>query len=1263
MRNLKKLLALTLALAMAFSLMLGASAADVKFEDYPDKDSITAEFTEGVQVLTGLKVFQGDEKGFRPGDKITRAEAAAVIYRAVTGDVTNRQNDLYKDYGTFTDVSSDDWFAGYVGYCQNAGYIKGTTPTTFNPYGQVTGYEVLAMILRAVGYGKGNEFVGSQWQVNVAALSRQLGVTRNVTAAHMEQTLNMAAPREVVADLVFMTIATVPTVTYTPALAYNDKQSVAGADSNIFNVTLGQQVFGLYHDITWQVIDAWGNPGYRWYNNGAWDGKSVTSVWGGKGYMIPANHPWYTSTRDSAPVATIKQAPDYETTEQVRECDVADAVDFDVEENFRLYVNQKTPLTDDYRVVATDTVTKVGGQGRLTKVYYEMENPWFTDTADNHDKVVTMVDTMLARVTAKTDAKLDPAGHVITPAKLEVTIYDGESKTNVTSVAANSQSTRIISKKSDDAANWDEYAAGDYILINAYTEKFKTATDGANFAKWGNNIDRDDQAKLEKAAFETNKVVDVTNSSYPTNTLVQSINAWVLQKAESKQGKQTVTYWNQGKHQVDGTDYNDQICLFLDRAGSVTNTTFTWFFDQYENLIGIGDAKATNYGVITSVYAAFVQGDSQTDGKVKAMATVRYTDGTTGTVEVDRFLMSQGSNVPDVGTTNGQDYGANPNTALQMNGTVDVNGVATPVTADNTICLWPVYDNASHSAMSAGPAAVNPTPTSAEAENVGWLYMAPSAVTNTNAHFGTSTYASDAFGILFDHMFEFTTASDDTVVAIEVAGHTLDTNGVNLAANTPGTAAENATNMNNGLYVNNFNGAANATNGKLFKSLGFLTLDNATANAARANVWLDSDTEIIIRSGNYSRGLSVYTLDTLPGDVTLDNGAEVDWADVDGDGRADYLYIAGNVPGVITYGLFYYNGGAARWDAASSTGTIEGYLNGDAETITTTNRTVFNTIQGSNGYSAHLFALQMRNDVVASVMEADNGRGSIWGQYILAEYTAADAWRNTTDTVLKFDSTGVADANGKVNQIRTGSEYFGVGAAHGNSYTAVTEAVYYNTGDATTNMRYERVSLGNRIVVYSGTTDGDVYYIAPTAKIIGELEWLNSRVCDVTIVYENGAALSATQVYITPDPDVTPDDNGVPSTQRNMTLNSIRLDNTTTPNQLKFYVTLDNISDFNSGVAGVTTASLKVVSLENNLTGAVLLTNTTVSTSAFATANTDGSTYVVSVNYPGGSLNNTAGQSYSVKVEVTLTGTANATLGGGSLTRTYTVTVPNMAIL
>ena len=106
MRNLKKLLALVLAMVMAFSLMLSAGAVDYK--DYPDKDNITEEFKEAVQVLTGLKVFQGDEGGFRPGDTITRAEVAAIIYRIATGDVEGKQVKIYADYGNFTDVPRDE---------------------------------------------------------------------------------------------------------------------------------------------------------------------------------------------------------------------------------------------------------------------------------------------------------------------------------------------------------------------------------------------------------------------------------------------------------------------------------------------------------------------------------------------------------------------------------------------------------------------------------------------------------------------------------------------------------------------------------------------------------------------------------------------------------------------------------------------------------------------------------------------------------------------------------------------------------------------------------------------------------------------------------------------------------------------------------------------------------------------------------------------------------------------------------------------------
>ncbi len=1181
MRNLKKLLALTLAMVMAFSLMLTANAA-VKYDDYTDKDSITDEFTEAVQVLTGLEVMQGDEKGFRPSDKITRAEAAAVIYRAVTGDVTNKQNDLYKDYGTFTDVKSDDWFAGYVGYCQNAGYIKGTSPTTFNPYGQVTGYEVLAMILRAVGYGKNNEFTGSSWQVNVAALARQLGVTRNVTAAHMEQTLNMAAPREVVADLVFMTIATVPTVTYTPALAYNDKQSVAGADSNVFNITLGQQVFGLFHDTTWQVIDQWGNPGYRWRNNGAWNGSSVTTVAGGKGYMIPANHPWYAATSDTKTVATIAQAPDYETTVQVKECDVAAALEdkgFDDEELFNLYVNQNTALTDSYRVVAVDTVTKVGGQGRLTKVYFEMENPWFTDDTDNHDMVVTMVDTYLARVNNVIEAKLDPAGHVITPAQLEVTIYDGPSKTWANAADTSKISNRIITKGSTDATNW-EYSKGDMILLNAWTSK-------ANNVPVGNTDHATTQADIEKAAFETNKVRGTDGGfMYAGAVGTNKTNVWVQKVAESFQGKQTSLAWNTGKHNVDSKDYDDQMTLYLDRANRVTNTTFTWYLDQYGNIIGIGDAHAVNYGVITSIYSAQKQGETDTTGGVKAVANVTYTDGTTGTVEINRFLTSWGTSLVDADDNSAvnTDYSAVPGTTLDITAN-QVLATAVNAGADNTIELVPVFDTNLHSALTTS--AANPTfnRTAAGIAATGWLYISPSTVTNTNAHFSTGATGNwDNFGILYDNLFRFSVADDNSVVATEVAGSYTNN----------GTASNFAnTNVN---FTRMANIAVNAE-GTLYKSLGYMTLANAAnANGTAAGtnyVYMDNDTQILVRLADGSArrtNLASYTLTTLPGNVTIVNGSEVDWADIDGDGRADVVYIdQGTIPSTVTYGLFYYNGGVANWDGATRTGTIAGYLNGEEKTITVNDWTRFNTIQNSQNYAAHLFALQFTNDNVTAVLQAKhtvNGgaAAATTNGQILSGASAVKiaAPFNGGNPVVAANATISTSFDATPNATGTN---FAIGAANGNPYTVTTEAMYYHDepvgatlAGGQSQVVYTRTSLGHRIDVVGAGADN--YWLAPGCKIVGELSWLNTYECDVTMVYDAANANAVTEIYITMDPDITPESpvvtftGNVSSTSTQPAINSGVLSGAGNTALYNSSFVPDNGAEVTLGIAGADPADL-----------------------------------------------------------------------------------------
>ena len=240
MRNLKKFLALVMALVMAFSLMLSASAAN-PVKTFDDAGNITEQFMEAADVLTGMKVFQGDEGGFRPGDQITRAEVAALIYRLATGDTGNDRKDLYKDYGNFTDVSSTDWFAGYVGYCANAGYIKGKTDTTFDPYAPVTGYEALAMILRAVGYDKNGEFTGPTWQTNVSALSTQLGILKQVKSTHYGDRLYEASRRDVVASLLFES-AQIPMVEYTQIGGYNKFQNLV---NNTLNDSLGWKNFGL----------------------------------------------------------------------------------------------------------------------------------------------------------------------------------------------------------------------------------------------------------------------------------------------------------------------------------------------------------------------------------------------------------------------------------------------------------------------------------------------------------------------------------------------------------------------------------------------------------------------------------------------------------------------------------------------------------------------------------------------------------------------------------------------------------------------------------------------------------------------------------------------------------------------------------------------------------------------------------------------------------------------------------------------------------
>ena len=490
----KKLLAMVLALVMTLSLAVSANAA------FKDDKSISDDYAESVAVLNGMGVFKGYEDGsFKPEGNITRAEVATIIYRIYTADVAkNDKSGLYATYNKFSDMAGAGWAQGYIGYCANASLVKGYPDGTFKPSGKVTGYEVLAMILRAVGYDKNNEFSGADWALHVAQTAQQLGVLDNVAKT---TDLNAPASRELVAELLFQGIQKAQ-VTYTPAFGYvTDK--VISTKTN----SLGEKNFKL---ASAAAADKWGRPATKWT---------------------------YT-TGDKA--TTFVEKPDLTYTKAVAECDVAHDLDLSADTAYALIVNGQKQATT-YTVNLTDTVTKMGAQGRLFEVYKDA-------------KTIVMIDTFLAKVTYVADITYDAQGHVKTPATITLEVYD-----------AKNASTPLTLKDYD--ANYG-YAKDEYVLVNAYTNTVNSAT-------------------------VSGKVIN-TADQY----------AEIVGKATSIEGAQSVIYWNAKQHNVEGTVYDDAVKFCLDQAAQ-KDAKYTWYFDSYNNLIGAVEIAAANsYGVINSIWWA-----------------------------------------------------------------------------------------------------------------------------------------------------------------------------------------------------------------------------------------------------------------------------------------------------------------------------------------------------------------------------------------------------------------------------------------------------------------------------------------------------------------------------------------------------------------------------------------------------------------------------------------------------------------------------------
>ena len=130
-------------LALVMSIVSLALATSVSFPDVPASHPYYAAITD----LASRSIIGGYANGnFGPADPVTRQQFAKMI--VLTGGYPVSESDVCP----FTDVAKGGpttlYPDNYIAVCAAKGITTGTSPTTFNPTGKITRYQVVSMVVR-----------------------------------------------------------------------------------------------------------------------------------------------------------------------------------------------------------------------------------------------------------------------------------------------------------------------------------------------------------------------------------------------------------------------------------------------------------------------------------------------------------------------------------------------------------------------------------------------------------------------------------------------------------------------------------------------------------------------------------------------------------------------------------------------------------------------------------------------------------------------------------------------------------------------------------------------------------------------------------------------------------------------------------------------------------------------------------------------------------------------------------------------------------
>ena len=601
MKNLKKVLALVLAVVMIMSVVTVASAktyTDVKATDnYADAiDALSS-----LNILDGFK--DGDNYSFKADGTFTRAQAAkivAIVHNAATNGAIKGQDAISALYSNaqnpFVDCNSN-WALPYINYCRITGLADGMTATTYAPKRELTGVQWLKLMLTTLNFNTAKEgYTGTGWDVNVLNRANEIGLT-----AGLAKDWKAIAPikRGEAAQILYNAL-TKYLVEYGQLVKNNYVNKTDKADgyyksSFISNEQVAQSGYTLGGKMGITIkraTDKFRRPGYTW-SYGAWSAfymdapiaeykeavsactilKNDMGISETSGESVTLN-----GGKDAAGKQTWKKSISYIANGKVMTDDEFSVLNYFAVDG-RKFNGQMVNDNGSYNAITLKHdkdkncqstkgawhLNRFGGQGDLTQVF---------ETEDGY--VITVIHTFLAEVT-KVNTSTRRTGHTT-----------GES--------SDLKIWLELAKEDAKGANGYAYTPNETLAANVATTAYAVGT-----------------KVLVNVSLKDGELADKT---YYANDTTLGAAASVVGTAEAKTGALTgASDINYGLSvSIDGTKYpgNCRFVLGREAAMNIANwkTGYTFYFDTYGNVIGCTDkAASTEYVVMDKIWGVKEDGD------------------------------------------------------------------------------------------------------------------------------------------------------------------------------------------------------------------------------------------------------------------------------------------------------------------------------------------------------------------------------------------------------------------------------------------------------------------------------------------------------------------------------------------------------------------------------------------------------------------------------------------------------------------------------